>query len=219
MPALNNLRILIADDHEIVRRGLTSLLSSRPGWVVCAEAATGREAVSKAEQHRPDIGVMDISMRELNGIEATRKIRKMLPKTQVVILSFHYSDQLVREIVDSGARAYVLKSDTSHDLITAVEALANNRSFFTPSTATSLIDGFSKPTSTKTRLMRKSLTAREREIVQLLAEGKTCKEVAVTLGITVKTAETHRSNIMRKLEMHSVSALVRYAVKTNMIEP
>ena len=142
MPALNNLRILIADDHEIVRRGLTSLLSSRPDWIVCAEASTGRDAVALAEQHRPDIVVMDISMPGLNGLEATRKIRKVFPKTQVVILSIHYSDQLVREVLDSGARAYILKSDASRDLLNAVEALANDRTFFTSGATRTLIDGF-----------------------------------------------------------------------------
>jgi DNA-binding NarL/FixJ family response regulator len=220
MPDLNNLRILIADDHEIVRRGLKSVLSSRRGWTVCAEAPTGREAVALAADHRPDIVVMDIAMPGLNGLEATRRIRKALPKTQVIILSLHYSDQLVREVIDSGARSYLLKTDASNDLINAVEALANNRSFFTSGAAQILIDGFCKPASaTQAPLMRKSLSAREREIVQLLAEGNSSKEVAVALGISVKTAETHRANIMRKLEMHSVSELVRYAVKNKMIEP
>jgi DNA-binding NarL/FixJ family response regulator len=220
MPALNNLRILIADDHEIVRRGLKALLSSRPDWIVCAEASTGREAVAMAEQHRPDIVVMDISMPGLNGLEATRKIRKVLPKAQVVILSIHYSDQLVREVLDSGARAYVLKSDASRDLLSAVEAVTSNRPFFTAGAARILVDGFcNTPSSPQPSLLRKSLSAREREIVQLLAEGKSTKEVAVILGISVKTAETHRSNIMRKLEMHSVSEFIRYAVRNNMIEP
>jgi len=220
MPAPNNLRILIADDHEIVRRGLKALLSSRPDWIVCAEASTGREAVAMAEQHRPDIVVMDISMPGLNGLEATRKIRKVLPKAQVVILSIHYSDQLVREVLDSGARAYALKSDASRDFLSAVEAVTSNRPFFTAGAARILIDGFcNTPSSPQPSLLRKSLSAREHEIVQLLAEGKSTKEVAVILGISVKTAETHRSNIMRKLEMHSVSELIRYAVRNNMIEP
>lgn len=219
MAILNNLRILIADDHDLVRRGLSSLVSSRPGWSVCAEAATGREAVALAAQYRPDVVVMDISMPGLNGLEATRQIRKMLPKTEVLVLSFHYSDQLVRDVVGAGARAYVLKSDASIELLSAVEALATRRSFFTSGAGRVLIDGFCTPASTQTPLMRKSLTAREREIVQLLAEGKSSKEAAVTLGISVKTAETHRANIMRKLEMHSVSELVRYAVKNHMIEP
>jgi DNA-binding NarL/FixJ family response regulator len=219
MPGLNDLRILIADDHEIVRRGLKKVLSSRQGWTVCAEAATGREAIAMAAQHRPDIVVMDISMPGLNGLEATRKIRKMLPKAGILILSLHYSDQLVREVVDAGARAYLLKSDATRDLLHAIEALATRRSFFTSSAARTLIDGFCNQDSGKSgTLLRHRLSSREREIVQLLAEGKSSKEVAVALGISVKTAETHRANIMRKLEMHSVSELVRYAVRNRMIE-
>lgn len=216
---MGHLRILVADDHEVVRRGLTSLLSSRPGWVVCAEASSGREAVTLAAQRRPDIVVMDISMPGLNGLEATRKIRQMLPKTEVLVLSLHYSDGLVREIVDAGARAYVLKSDASDELLTAIEALVNHRSFFTSGAAQILIEGFCNPASTETTLLRKALSAREREIVQLVAEGKSSKEVATVLNISVKTAETHRSNIMRKLEMHSVSEVVRWAVQNHMIDP
>jgi len=219
---MNNLRILVADDHDIIRRGLRALLSSRAGWVVCAEAATGREAVTLAEQHKPDIVVMDISMPDLNGLEAARKIRKQLPKTEVVILSLHYSDQLVREIVDAGARAYIMKSDADRDLLIAIEALSSHRSFFTSRAAEMLIDGFCRQGSAVSEpqvLMRSRLTSREREIVQLLAEGRSSKEVAVTLGISVKTAETHRANIMRKLELHSVSELVRYAVRNQIIEP
>jgi DNA-binding NarL/FixJ family response regulator len=221
MPLLNNLRILIADDHEIVRKGLTTLLASRSGWVICAEAGTGRDAVALAAKHRPDIVVMDIAMPELNGLEATRQIRKMLPKTQVVILSLHYSDQLVREVVDAGARAYVLKSDASSELVIAIEALANNRPFFTSGATQVLLDGFSRLLSDEPQapLMYKPLTARQREVAQLLAEGKSSKEVALVLAISVKTAETHRVNIMRRLGMHSVSQLVRYAVKNHMIEP
>jgi DNA-binding NarL/FixJ family response regulator len=219
MPGLNDLRILVVDDHEIVRRGLKTLLSSTPGWTVCAEAGSGREAIALASQHRPDIVVMDISMPGLNGLEATRRIRKILPKCPVLILSLHYSDQLVREILDSGARGYILKSDASRDLLKAVEALATQRSFFTASAAQMIINGFCNPGSKKeASLMRHRLSSREREIVQLLAEGKSSKEVAVILGISVKTAETHRANIMRKLEMHSVSELVRYAVRNQMID-
>ena len=207
----NNLRILIADDHEIVRAGLRAVVASRPGWSVCGEAATGREAVAKAEACGPDIVVMDIAMPGLNGLEATRKIRKMLPKTHVVVLSLHYSDELLREVLDTGARSYILKTDASRDLITAIEALARNRMFFT-SAARALMDRFCHPRATAP-LMRTLLSGREREVVQLLAEGSSSKEVARALGISVKTAETHRANIMRKLEIHSVSELVRYAVK------
>jgi DNA-binding NarL/FixJ family response regulator len=221
MPLLNNLRILIADDHEIVRKGLKTLLASRSEWVICAEAGTGREAVALAAQHRPDIVVMDLAMPGLNGLEATRKIRKLLPKTQVVILSVHYSAQLVREVVHARARAYVMKSDASTELMLAIEALANNQPFFTSGAAKVLVDGFSRLPSDapQTPLMHKSLTSRQREVLQLLAEGNSSKEVAVTLSISVKTAETHRVNIMRKLELHSVSQLIRYAVKNHIIEP
>jgi DNA-binding NarL/FixJ family response regulator len=214
------LRILVADDHDIMRRGLKQLLTTHADWEVCAEAKTGREAVTLAEQLKPDIVVMDLSMPDLNGLEAARRIRKQLPRTEIVILTLHFSDQLVREIVESGVRAYIMKSDADKDLVSAVEALSNRRSFFTSRAADMLLDGFRKPTtaSDPQAVMRSRLTSREREIVQLLAEGKSSKEVAVALGISVKTAETHRANIMRKLELHSVSELVRYAVRNQIIE-
>lgn len=220
MQYTGKLRILIADDHELVRRGLTHLLSTHPGWTVCAEAVTGREAIAMAEQQRPDIAILDISMPELNGLEAARKIRKMLPKTEVMILSLHYSDQLVREIVDAGAHAYILKSDAERELLTGLEALANRRSFFTAGATQILINGYCNQGLSEGRIpKRQRLTPREREIIQLLVEGKSSKEVAVSLGISVKTAETHRANLMRKLELHSVSELVRYAVRNQMVEP
>jgi DNA-binding NarL/FixJ family response regulator len=214
------LKILVADDHEIVRRGLKQLLTAQNGWTVVAEAKNGREAVTLAEQHKPDIVVMDISMPELNGLEATRRIRKELPKTQMVILTLHFSDQLVHDIVEAGARGYIMKSDADRDLVTAVEAVSRGRSFFTPGATEMVLTEFRKREEAPEapRPFRGRLTAREREIVQLLAEGKSSKEVAVALGISVKTAETHRANIMRKLAIHSVSELVRYAVKNQIIE-
>jgi DNA-binding NarL/FixJ family response regulator len=213
-------RILVADDHDIMRRGLRQLLSSRPGWEVCGEAKTGREAVALAEQLKPEIVVMDISMPDLNGLEAARKIHKLFPKMGILILTLHFSDQLVFDIVEAGARAYIVKSDADKDLVSAVEALVNHRTFFTARAADMLLNGFSREKSIADPQahLRNRLTAREREIVQLLAEGKSSKEVAVALGISVKTAETHRANIMRKLEMHSVSEVVRYAVKNQIIE-
>jgi len=215
------LRILAADDHDILRRGLKQLLTARPGWEICAEAKTGREAVSLAEQHKPDIVVMDVSMPDLNGLEAARRIHKALPKTGIIMLTLHFSDQLVKDIVESGARAYVMKSDADRDLVNAVEALANNRTFFTARAADMLLNDFSERNAVPTVPQPPTpsrLTSREREIVQLLAEGKSSKEVAVALGISVKTAETHRANIMRKLQLHSVSELVRYAIKNQIIE-
>jgi DNA-binding NarL/FixJ family response regulator len=212
-------KILVADDHDIVRRGLKQLLTAHPGWEVCAEAKTGREAVALAQEHKPQVAVLDVSMPELNGLDAARRIRKLLPATEVVILTLHFSEQLVREIVEAGARAYIMKADAEKDLIAAVEALADHRSFFTARAGEIVLDGYRKPrTAGDGKGPTSRLTSREREIVQLLAEGKSSKEVAVSLGISVKTAETHRANIMRKLELHSVSELVRYAVKNQIIE-
>jgi DNA-binding NarL/FixJ family response regulator len=212
-------KILVADDHDIVRRGLKQLLTAHPGWEVCAEAKTGREAVALAQEHKPQVAVLDVSMPELNGLDAARRIRKLLPATEVVILTLHFSEQLVREIVEAGARAYIMKSDAEKDLIAAVEALAEHRSFFTARAGEIVLDGYRKPrTAGDGKSSPGRLTSREREIVQLLAEGKSSKEVAVSLGISVKTAETHRANVMRKLELHSVSELVRYAVKNQIIE-
>jgi DNA-binding NarL/FixJ family response regulator len=215
------MRILVADDHDVVRRGLKSILQPHPGWEVCGEAHNGRQAVAQAEKLKPDVVVMDISMPDMNGLEAARRIRKSLPKTEVVILSVHYTDTLVREIVDAGAKGYILKSDADRDLVIAVEAVLNHRSFFTTRASEMLIDGFrqrGKPPEAQTPLKGR-LTSREREIVQLLAEGNSSKEVATALGISTKTAETHRSNLMRKLELHSVSELVLYAVRNQIIEP
>jgi DNA-binding NarL/FixJ family response regulator len=219
---MKNLRILIADDHDLMRRGVKSLLQSHAGWEVCAEAHTGREAVSKAEELKPDIVIMDISMPELNGVEAARRIRKVAPNAEVLILSVHYSDQLIREILDAGVRGYMIKSDSDRDLVVAVETLAQHKPFFTPRATEVILSNFSSVTATHSEpleLIGDRLTSREREIVQLLAEGKSSKEVASSLCISVKTAETHRANIMRKLQLHTVSELVRYAVRNQIIEP
>jgi DNA-binding NarL/FixJ family response regulator len=213
------LRILIADDHEIVRRGVRAVLSSRSEWEVCAEATTGREAVAKAEQYKPDVVIMDIAMPDLNGLDAVRKIRKLLPETEAVILSLHFSPQLVQQVMDAGAHAYILKSDAHQHLLKAIEALVHHKTFFSPEAAKIIIDGICKEGPADPRTRGKSLTSREREVLQLLAEGKSSKEVAVALDVSVRTAETHRVNIMRKVDAHSVSDLVRYAVKNQMIEP
>lgn len=219
-PGTNVLKILVVDDHDIIRRGLKDLLKAKPGWEVCAEAKTGKEAVVLAEQHKPHVVVMDISMPDLNGLEAARRIHKTLPKAGILILSMHFSDQLVREVIEAGARGYILKSDADRDLVTAVDSIANRRTFFTSRASEMLLGSHTlHPENLEPKLpLRSRLTVREREIVQLLAEGKSSKEVAVALGISVKTAETHRANIMRKLEIHSVSELVRYAIKNQIIE-
>ena len=214
------MRLLIADDHDLVRLGLRQVLSQRPDWEICAEAKTGTEAVALAERWKPDVAIVDVGMPEMNGLEAVRKIRQELPRTEVVVLTLHLSDQLVYEIVQAGAKGYLLKSDENRDLIAAVEAVGRHLTFFTTKISEMLIDGYCGriPFPTTDGSARSRLTARQREIVQLLAEGKSSKEVAVALQISVKTAETHRANIMRRLEVHSVSELVRYAIKNQIIE-
>lgn len=214
-------RILVADDHEVVRRGLCALLQGQPDWEVCGEAGDGREALDKTQKLKPDVVILDIGMPSLNGLEATRQILKTMPHTKVLILTLHDSDQVVREVLNAGARGFLLKSDAARDLVAAVEALRRDKTYFTSKVAAMVLEGYLKngtpgiqPTAPQTR---NRLTPREREIVQLLAEGKSTKEVAVALGLSVKTAETHRSNIMRKLELHSVSDLVLYAVRNNIV--
>jgi DNA-binding NarL/FixJ family response regulator len=213
-------RIFVADDHEVVRRGLCALLQAQPDWEVCGEAADGREALEKTQKLKPDVIILDIGMPSLNGLEATRQILKINPQTKILILTLHDSDQVVREVLNAGARGFLLKSDAARDLVAAVEALRRDKTYFTSKVAAMVLEGFLKngtPTSVPAPPTRGRLTPREREIVQLLAEGKSTKEVAVALGLSVKTAETHRSNIMRKLELHSVSDLVLYAVRNNIV--
>jgi DNA-binding NarL/FixJ family response regulator len=212
------LRILLVDDHEMVRQGLKAVLETHGGWEVCGEATTGRQAVAQARELRPQIVVMDVSMPELGGLEATRQIRAALPRTEVLILTMHDSEQLVREVLAAGARGYLLKSDAGHALVSAVEALAQHKPFFTSKVTELVLGGFLNPQKPDEAQPGERLTPREREIVQLLAEGKSNKEVAVVLEISVKTAETHRTNVMRKLEVRSMSELVRYAIRNNIVE-
>jgi DNA-binding NarL/FixJ family response regulator len=212
-------RILVADDHEIVRHGLCTLLRNQAGWEVCGEASDGREAVAKVQSLKPDAVILDIAMPNLNGLEATRQILKINPQTKVLILTLHDSDQVVQEVLSAGARGFMSKTDAARDLIAAMDALRQGKTFFTPKVAAMVLDGYlgrdARPTPEVPAGSR--LTPREREIVQLLAEGKSSKEVAVALNLSVKTAETHRSNIMRKLELHSVSDLVLYAIRNNIV--
>ena len=217
---MKDLRILIADDHNLLRRGLKALIESRAGWQVCGEAHTGREAAAKAEQMKPDVAILDISMPGMNGVEAARRIRKSSPNTEILILSVHYSDQLIRDILEAGARGYVMKSDSDPDLLVAVQAMADHKPFFTSKATELMLTNFcqSGPQPQIKDLAPDRLTSREREIVQLLSEGRSSKEVAAVLEISVKTVDTHRANIMRKLNLHSVSELVLYAVRNQIIQ-
>ena len=196
------------------------LLQPHAGWEICGEASTGCEAVALAKELLPDIVVLDISMPDLNGVEAARRIRVASKNTEVLILSMHYSDQLIREIVDAGATGYVLKSDSELDLLVAVETLAKHKPFFT-SQAREVIQGefsLGVPVTKIPTSLRERVTSREREVLQLLAGGMSSKDVASSLGISVKTAESHRSKVMRKLNIHNISELVRYAVRNQIIE-
>jgi DNA-binding NarL/FixJ family response regulator len=216
---MGSLRILVADDHDLMRRGIKTIIESRKGWEICGEAITGSQAVAKAQELKPDIAILDISMPELNGIEAAKRIRKTSEKTEILVLSAHYSDQIVRDVIGAGIRGYLVKSDSGRDLSTALENLATHRSFYTSSVPEVALDkSRANPESAAGEKTRPRLTSRENEIIQLLAEGKTSKDIAVFLNISVKTVETHRANIMRKLELHTVTELVRYAIRNQIVE-
>lgn len=216
---MGEFRILVADDHEIVRHGISSLLANRNGWEICAEVGNGREAVEKAKELRPDLVILDLHMPILNGLEAARQILRDNPRQRILVLTITDSEQMVQEVLRVGAKGYVLKSDAATDLVMAVEALQLNRCFFNSGIEQMVLKGYVKGggSSFTGNCGLSTLTCREREIVQLLAEGKSTKEVAVAFDLSVKTAETHRSNIMRKLNLHSVSELVLYAVRNDII--
>ncbi len=211
-------RILIADDHEVVRQGVRALLEGQAGWVVCGEASSGREAVAKAVALQPDIVILDVSMPELNGFEATRQIRRAL-SAKVLILTVHESDQVITEVLDAGAHGYVLKTDAGRTLVEAIRALLGHREFFTERVHVVADRRTGARRSAATRRRPERLTPRQREVVQLLTEGKSNKEIGVILGTTTKTAETHRAQILAKLRLHSMSELVRYAIRNRIIEP
>ena len=215
---MNSFRILIADDHELVRRGIRSLLEDHSGWEICGEARDGREAVELCRQLDPDLILLDIEMPGLNGLEVARQIGSTSPRTRVIILTVHDSEEVVREAVAVGTRGFVLKSDLGRDLVTAVEALRHNRTFFTSQFEDLLLAGLVRGGHPRTFARQGRLTPREREVVQLLAEGKTNKQVAVTLSFSVKTADTHRTNIMRKLHLHSAADLTLYAVRNGLVQ-
>jgi DNA-binding NarL/FixJ family response regulator len=214
------MRILLADDHEVVRRGLKELLEERAGWTVVAEAGNGRTAVELARQHRPNVAVLDISMPELNGLEATRRIRHELPETEVLVFTMHDSEELIREVLSAGARGYLLKSEAARHIVAAVEALGQHRPFFAGKVSETVLNGFLRGGgAAEPEPAGQRLTGREREIVQLLAEGNSNKRIAGLLAVSVKTVETHRAAIMRKLGLGSLPELVRFAIRKRIIEP
>ena len=223
MSALNvgeRVRILLADDHEIVRRGLRDLLTQIRGWEVCGEAATGREAVDMAINMLPNVAIIDLTMPQLNGLEATRQIKKAAPTVEVLIYTVHESEQLIREVLAAGARGYLLKSDDLPHIISAIDALIHRRPFLTWKASETLLDSFVQSSvNNDNGDTGDPLTPREREIVQLLAEGCSSKRVSSLLGITVATVDSHRATIMRKLDAHSIVQIVHYAIRNSLVKP
>jgi DNA-binding NarL/FixJ family response regulator len=211
-----NFRILIADDHEIVRQGLRSLLSGHPGWEVCAEAKDGLETVKKAEELKPDLVALDIGMPQLNGIDAAKQILRTNSRAKILFLTVYDTEHAAKAAVQLGAKGLLLKSDAALELVSAVEAIQNNSTYFTSRVKEAVLERDLR--GNRRSLERETLTPRERQITQLLAEGNSTKEVATILNLSVKTAETHRSNIMSKLRLHSVSELVLYAVRNNIVQ-
>ena len=204
-------RILIADDHEIVRHGLRAILEARQGWEVCGEATDGWQAVKLTAELKPDVVAMDIGMPNLNGLDAARQILRDNPRQKILFLTMYQSEQLARTIQQAGARGLLLKSEAGSELVNAIETVQRSGNFFSTRLSTELRGEQRNKT-------RETLTPRERQVVQLLAEGKTTKEVACLLNLSVKTAETHRSNIMAKLGLHSISEVVLYAVRNNIVQ-
>jgi len=213
---MKTIRILIADDHDVVRSGVRLLIERESGWEICGEAADGREAVALAEKVQPDVVVLDMTMPELNGLEAARQIKKRSPKVEIVMLTAHENEDLVHQVFDVGARSYILKTEAAKHLVPAIRSAAAHKPFFTSKISEIVFARYLNPAGPDQK--DASLTPRERELIQLLAEGKSNKESASVLGISVKTVETHRAAIMKKLAFKSVSDLVRYAIRNKIIE-
>ena len=208
------IRILIADDHDIVRAGLRRILEAHANWEVVAEAGDGKDAIRKAVETKPDIVVIDYSLPMLNGTEVTREIRSRLPKTEVLIFTMHDNERLIEDLLSAGARGYVLKTDAKQYLVEAIEALAAHKPYFTGKVSKTLLDAY----LARSRVEKGPLTNREREVVQLIAEGYTNKQIANLLHLSLKTVETHRAAIMRKLDASSTADLVRYAIRNRIVE-
>jgi DNA-binding NarL/FixJ family response regulator len=214
------LRLVIVDDHGVVRRGVRALLETHPGWQVVAEGGNGREAVELVRELRPDVIILDLSMPDMNGLEATRRIVEESPQTEVLVLTMHHSEQLAREVLQAGARGYLLKSDADQNLIAAVDSLSQHKPFLTSTVTEFVLDGYMQLTDrSEVDDGAAMVTPREREIIQLIAEGHSSKQTATVLSVSVKTVDAHRANIMRKLRLRSVSDLVRYAIRNQIVQP
>jgi DNA-binding NarL/FixJ family response regulator len=214
---MNGLRIFLADDHSLVRRGIRSLLGVHSEWEVCGEATDGKEALEKVNQLNPDVLILDINMPELNGLEVTRRVHRMCPKVEVLVLTVQDSEQAMKQALEAGARGYMLKSDAGNELLAAVETVRRHHLFLSSQTSRMLRES-SAPQAKNDVTLKQPLSPRERQFLQLLAEGRSTKEIATALEITIKTAETHRANIMRKLDLHHVTELVRYAIRNQIVQ-
>jgi DNA-binding NarL/FixJ family response regulator len=216
---MDNLRVLIADDHDLIRRGVRDLLAARSGWQVVGEASNGVDAVRQAVSLRPDIAILDFSMPELNGPGAAAQIAEKVPETGVVVLTMHDSEQVMREVLQSGARGLVLKSDADRDLVEAVEAVARKRHFFTTRLSELVLGGYlaGTPATANAKSKVAQLTERECEVIRLLADGMSSKEAATQLQISIRTVESHRININRKLGFNSIANLVHYAIRHGIV--
>jgi DNA-binding NarL/FixJ family response regulator len=213
-------RILLADDHDVVRRGLKALLQNRADWEVCGEAVSGREAVDLARELQPDIAIIDLMMPDLNGLETTRQLRKASERTQVLVFTMHRDESLLHEVLEAGARGYLLKTDAELQIVNAVETLLRHQPYFSPQVSETVLEGFLRSgRQAGEGAIASRLTPREREVIQLLAEGHRNKKIAQKLGISIKTVETHRTTLMRKIGVKSIVELVRYAVRNHLTEP
>jgi DNA-binding NarL/FixJ family response regulator len=217
-------RIVVADDHAVVRRGLRALLETQPGIEVCSEASTGAETLELVKNIKPDLVVLDLTMPEMNGLDVTRAIREISPSTAVLVLTMHFSEELAREALRAGALAYVLKSDADGELLAAIDHVRHNQPFFTSALAVTMAQTFVNGPSeagaaaNDRPLPGSPLTTREVEVIQLLAEGKSNKEAAAELGVSSRTVESHRTHVMHKMGFRNFSELVRFAVRNNLIE-
>jgi two-component system response regulator NreC len=212
-------RVLIAEDHAILREGLRALLSSSSDLEVIGEAEDGQEAVNLARQLKPDLILMDLSMPNMNGTEAIRTIKRHNPVTKLIALTVHKTEEYVRATLDAGATGYILKDDTHHDLLTAIASVRKGKVYLSPGICGKVVNGFLEPaTYNATSTSWSRLTVREREVTKLIAEGRKSREVAEQLSVSLKTVEKHRSNLMRKLDLHSVSAVTKYAIENNLVE-
>lgn len=208
------IRVVLADDHILVRQSLKSLLE-REGFKVVAEASDGQEALRQVQSHRPDIAVIDISMPVLNGLDAAREIVRLAPKTKTILLTQHDEDEYISEALEAGMNGYVLKSQAAGDLIQAIQQVCRGQIYLSPGVSTAVVQAF----RSKSKKPTDPLTTRERQVLQLIAEGKSTKDVASMLGISVKTAESHRTRLMSKLDIHETASLVRYAVRRGLVRP